>query len=315
MSNLNRVQAGIPEGGQFSETTKTRPDVSGLDIDGRRLDVDEYDSVNLEPFDDFNEARVTNVGSDEHIVVGTKTADFVHMDLGHEFANAPQEEKSAYLIDREEVISDFIQHEYGSRVSVGHSSDWAETPVDFWTHANGELGTVEDVRNDLRHNTNSDSFSGDIAGDAFAGRDSFEVKLAARLDGYDKVPLPPVPMDTHQVEAISTEFTSALVSSVDEGGPSRLNPDSEARLREFAGRWCQRHSSDLQAWSKDNDASPRTVGKKLAMAARGGSGFHQDSGDLNSKVITARLDSSADELSDVDWDLEPDDNGELTITE
>ncbi|GAA1938149.1 hypothetical protein GCM10009689_18500 [Brevibacterium antiquum] len=315
MSNLNRVQAGIPEGGQFLEATKTRPNVSGLDIDGRRLDVDQYDSVNLEPFDDFDEARVTNVGGDEHIIVGTKTTDFAHMNLGNEYANAPQEEKAAYLNARQEVVSDFINYEYGSRVSLGHGSDWAETPVVFWARANGELGTVEDVPNDLRHNTKSDSFSGDVAGDAFADRDTFEDKLAARLRGYDKAPLEQVPMEKYRVDHISTEFTSALVSSVDQDGNQLLNPESEARLREFAGSWCQRHSGDLQEWAKDNDASPRTVGKKLAKAARGGSGFHQDCGDLNSKVIAARLDSSADELSDVDWDLEPDGNGDLTITE
>lgn len=39
MSNLNRVQAGIPEGGQFSETTKTRPDVASLNTDRMRFNV------------------------------------------------------------------------------------------------------------------------------------------------------------------------------------------------------------------------------------------------------------------------------------
>ncbi|GAA1938188.1 hypothetical protein GCM10009689_18560 [Brevibacterium antiquum] len=45
MSTLNRVQAGIPEGGQFSETAKARPDTSGLDgLPGAVVDVEISDA-------------------------------------------------------------------------------------------------------------------------------------------------------------------------------------------------------------------------------------------------------------------------------
>lgn len=49
MSNLNRVQAGIPEGGQFSEAAMSRPDLPPLDENLAQTWSQEYvSSVNAD---------------------------------------------------------------------------------------------------------------------------------------------------------------------------------------------------------------------------------------------------------------------------
>ena len=69
MSNLNRVQSGIPEGGQFAESTKARPSIDGLG--------GFYDSITDDPpqltIDDFEEPEppARHIASDSESMAGT----------------------------------------------------------------------------------------------------------------------------------------------------------------------------------------------------------------------------------------------------
>ena len=66
MSNLNRVQAGIPEGGQFSEAAKSRPDLPPLDENLAQTWSQEYvPSVNADASMDSLEDSIAQMSDEQ----------------------------------------------------------------------------------------------------------------------------------------------------------------------------------------------------------------------------------------------------------
>lgn len=307
MGNTNRVQAGIPEGGQWSESAKARPGVTDLgDVSQPddttdpipTLDVGETHEIEADG-EVFDRIEVVNPGDGNYLATGTVRDNFFTMDLGPGFNDADVDEKEEYLNSRSEVVDSFFVERYGDGDGFGgidhgiHGPSWDAAEFEFSQPV--EDGDTEgQAAERLWENTSAVAMHNEMDPGTYGSEDATRV-LRERLAEFDHTRLPAREVsDEEKSQVIDGYMDAALAESRDAyiGEHPEFTPDEvdqawcqftvdkvPASIKDeyggALGPWLEANSGDVDQFSVEHHGEPglSDVGRRLYGSSTPGSPY------------------------------------------
>lgn len=307
MSNTNRVQAGIPEGGQWSESVKARPRVTDLGDVGQpddttepipTLDVGETHQIEADG-EVFDRIEVVNPGDGGYLVTGTVRDNFFTMDLGPKFNDSDVDEKEEYLNHRSEVIDSFFVERFGDSDGFGgidhgiHGPSWDAAEFEF-SQPIAEQATEGQAAEALWENTSAVAMHNEMDPGTYGSDDATSV-LRERLAEFDRTRLPAREVtDEEKSQVIDGYMDAALAESRDAyiGEHPEFSPDEvdqawgqftvekvpasiKDEYSQTLGPWLETNSGDVDHFTTEHHEEPglNDVGRRLYGSSTPGSPY------------------------------------------